>query len=51
MNKIILLFFAFSTICFGSAYADCTFAGKTYSEGASIPGYICQDGVWIPENQ
>ena len=31
----------------GSAYADCTYAGKIYPTGTIVNGYVCQaDGTW-----
>ena len=40
---ILLLTFLFA----GNLYADCTFAGKQYSEGETIPGYICKENRWV----
>jgi len=29
------------------AVADCTYNGKTYSEGTVIGPYVCRQGKWV----
>jgi hypothetical protein len=31
----------------GLAYADCTYQGSTYPEGARIGPFTCQNGAWV----
>ncbi len=46
MWKLILLIT--SILFLGTvSYADCQYAGKTYSEGDIRGPYICIDGDWI----
>ena len=48
MKKLSVAALLLLAIGIGSASADCTFGGETYPEGATIPGYVCQNGSWVP---
>jgi hypothetical protein len=33
-----------------SAFADCIYNGKRYSEGARVGAFVCQQGRWVVQN-